>query len=84
MRKRAISFSVILIFTSLVPAVSQEMNSGKASLSEFIQVALSENPQIKAADKEWQAALERIPQVKSMPDPGQVECFTAGAHHSPA
>ena len=69
MRKRAISFSAILIFMSFVPAVSQEMNTGKASLSEFIQVALNENPRIKAADKEWQAALERIPQVRSLPDP---------------
>jgi len=69
MRKRAISFSVILIFMSFVPAVSQDMNTGKAALSEFIQVALNENPQIKAADKEWQAALQRIPQAKSLPDP---------------
>jgi len=54
---------------SFVPAVSQDMNTGKAALSEFIQVALNENPQIKAADKEWQAALQRIPQAKSLPDP---------------
>jgi outer membrane protein TolC len=69
MRKVTMIFLTILVFMSFFPAVSQEMNTGKASLSEFIQVALNENPQIKAADKEWQAALERIPQVKSLPDP---------------
>lgn len=69
MKKLAMIFLTIIVFMSFVPAVSQEMNNGKASLSEFIQVALNGNPQIKAADKEWQAALQRIPQVKSLPDP---------------
>ncbi len=69
MRKIEMIFLTILVFMSFVPAVSQEMNTGKAALSEFIQVALNENPQIMAADKEWQAALQRVLQVKSLPDP---------------
>jgi cobalt-zinc-cadmium efflux system outer membrane protein len=69
MRKKIVVFSFIMVFLNSAAAVSQEMNTGKAALSEFIQVALNENPQIKATDKEWQAALQRIPQVKSLPDP---------------
>jgi len=69
MRKKIIVFSLIMVFMGSITAISQEMESRKTALSEFIQLALSENPQIKAADKEWQAALKRIPQVKSLPDP---------------
>jgi cobalt-zinc-cadmium efflux system outer membrane protein len=69
MRKKIVVFSFIMVFLNSAAAVSQEMNTGKAALSEFIQAALNENPQIKATDKEWQAALQRIPQVKSLPDP---------------
>jgi len=69
MRKKIFVFSFIMVFLNSAAAVSQEMNTGKVALSEFIQAALNENPQIKAADKEWQAALQRIPQVKSLPDP---------------
>ena len=69
MRKKIIVFSIIMVCLSSVTAISQELESRKAVLSELIQAALSENPQIKAAEKEWQASLEKIPQVKSLPDP---------------
>ncbi len=69
MRKKIIVFSFIMVFLSSVAAISQELESRKAVLSELIQAALSENPQIKAAEQEWQASLERIPQVKALPDP---------------
>jgi outer membrane protein TolC len=42
---------------------------GKTALSELIEEALSQNPQIKAARKEWEASLQVIPQAKSLPDP---------------
>ncbi|MCK4556607.1 MAG: TolC family protein, partial [Candidatus Aminicenantes bacterium] len=69
MRKIVMIFSVILVLMNFSPAVSQEISTGKAVLSGFIQVALNENPHIQAAEKEWQAALEGIPQAKSLPDP---------------
>lgn len=69
MRKKIIVFSFIMVFLSSVAAISQELESRKTVLSELIQAALSENPQIKAAEQEWQASLERIPQVKALPDP---------------
>lgn len=69
MRKTIMVFSVILVFLSLLPAFSQEMAEKKVVLSEIIQEALKENLQIVSAQKEWQAALEKIPQAKSLPDP---------------
>jgi len=69
MRKKIIVFSVILVFLSLRPSFSQEKEGEKIVLSEIIKTALEENPQVKAAEEEWKAALERIPQAKSLPDP---------------
>ena len=69
MRKIAMIFSVILVLMGFSPAVSQERDTGKSALSEYMQVALNENPHIQAAEKEWKAALEGIPQAKSLPDP---------------
>lgn len=69
MRKKITVFSLIMVFICSITAISQETESRKAVLSELIQEALTENPQIKAAEQEWQAALKKIPQVKSLPDP---------------
>ncbi len=69
MRRKLLVSSIILIFLSLTAAFSQEETEEKAVLSEIIQVALSQNPQIKAAEQEWQASLEGIPQAKALPDP---------------
>jgi len=69
MKRKLLVSSVILIFLSFSAAFSQEETEEKAVLSEMIQVALSENPQVKAAEQEWQASLEGIPQAKAMPDP---------------
>ena len=69
MKKKMMIFSVILVVMGYGSAASQEMNGAKTGLSEFIRMALSQNLQIKAAEKEWEAALERIPQARSLPDP---------------
>ncbi len=69
MKKKIFVFSIVLAFLSPVAALSQELESRKTVLSELIQEALEENPHIKAAEKDWQAALKKIPQVKSLPDP---------------
>ncbi len=47
----------------------EEGSDRKVILSEIISEALEQNPMIKAAYGEWQAALEKIPQAKSLPDP---------------
>jgi len=60
---------IIVILFNPIPSFSQKVPEGKASLSGLIQEALSQNPLIKAARNEWEAALKVIPQAKSLPDP---------------
>ncbi len=40
-----------------------------ASLSEYLRYAALNNPGLEAAFNEWKAAVERVPQVKALPDP---------------
>ncbi|MEZ4932956.1 MAG: hypothetical protein R2788_12665 [Saprospiraceae bacterium] len=39
------------------------------SIDELLQIAASENPGLKALEKEYLAALEKAPQVSQLPDP---------------
>lgn len=43
--------------------------SENASLDEFIHYAMQNNPALEAAYYRWRAAVERIPQARSLPDP---------------
>jgi cobalt-zinc-cadmium efflux system outer membrane protein len=47
-----------------LPALSNE-----STLSDYVQYAALNNPELEAAFNRWKAALERIPQAKSLPDP---------------
>lgn len=38
-------------------------------LDDLIQIALEQNPKVKAAENLWLAAIEVVPQAKAMPDP---------------
>jgi len=69
MKKATLFILIGGIFFVNFPSFSQEVPEGKAVLSELIQEALEQNPQLKAARNEWQAVLEKIPQAKSLPDP---------------
>lgn len=40
-----------------------------ATLKDFLRVAALNNPGLEASFNEWKAALERIPQARSLPDP---------------
>jgi cobalt-zinc-cadmium efflux system outer membrane protein len=42
---------------------------GNAGLEDYIAVGLAENPGLRSDYQRYQAALERIPQAKSLPDP---------------
>ncbi|MFH1735657.1 MAG: TolC family protein [bacterium] len=48
--------------------VSMSANSS-SGLKELIGTAFENNPGIRAARSRWQAAVEKYPQVKSLPDP---------------
>ena len=39
------------------------------SLSDYLQYAALHNPSLEAAFNQWKAALERMPQVRALPDP---------------
>ncbi|MHC4077389.1 MAG: TolC family protein, partial [Planctomycetota bacterium] len=41
----------------------------KPTLQDYIRVGLLRNPDLRADYERWRAALERIPQVSSLPDP---------------
>ena len=69
MRKITCSFLIVGVFFGTFLLFSQEVPKGKTALSELIEEALSQNPQIKAARNEWEASLQVIPQAKSLPDP---------------
>lgn len=69
MRKRLIVLSVFLVLQMFTLGFSQEGRGEKAVLEGVIQEALQENLQIKSAWREWQAALEKVPQAKALPDP---------------
>jgi len=69
LKKFICSFLMVGVFFGTFPLISQEVPEKRTVLSELIQEALSQNPQLKAARNEWQAALKVIPQAKSLPDP---------------
>ena len=39
------------------------------NLEDYLSIAAAENPKVKAAYAEFEAALQEVPQVKSLPDP---------------
>ncbi len=39
------------------------------TLADYLRFALARNPEIEAARQEWKAALERVPQARTLPDP---------------
>ena len=69
--------AIFLIVASHVFAVSprrplflaQDIPSNKLNLSEIIKIALQENPEIRAAQKSWEASTAKIPQEKDFADP---------------
>lgn len=50
------------------PIVEKELTE-TSTLNDYLAYAALNNPGLKAAFNRWKAALERIPQVRSLPDP---------------
>ena len=70
MKKIICAFSILMaVFFGINPLFSNEVPEKKTVLSELIQEALHQNPQIQAVMNGWKAALKIIPQAKSLPDP---------------
>jgi outer membrane protein TolC len=69
-KMKKISFGIVFVFVlGALFSYSQDKIPEKVVLSSLIEEALEKNLQIKAAEKEWQASLEKITQAKSLPDP---------------
>ena len=65
---RIIGIILFLLFSSTVHA--------QDSLSVYLEVAAKNNPGVKAAFSQYLAALEKVPQVGSLPDPqGSLDFF---------
>lgn len=52
-----------------VSPVSTPQLDDSSTLEDFLVIAALNNPQLEAAFANWKAALERLPQVRSLPDP---------------
>lgn len=51
------------------PFVAAPVLNEESTLSDYLVYAALNNPGLEAAFNEWKAALERIPQVRALPDP---------------
>lgn len=70
--------SIIAVFLASTDLSAQNVNDSD-SLYKYLQIAAQNNPLVKQRFYEFQAALERIPQSGSLPDPE----FTAGIFLTP-
>ncbi len=66
-RLRTISFQEFAGETRKQPAADELTKN--PTLSDYLAYAALHNPDLKAAFNRWKAALEKIPQVSSLPDP---------------
>ncbi len=67
------SLKYILIFAILVAKVSTGLGQGKNDLKDslyyYLELAAKNNPTVLQRFYEYQAALQKVPQVGSLPDP---------------
>lgn len=57
------------LLLSQTTQIAQKKLTKTSSLNDYLAYAALNNPGLKAAFNRWKAALERIPQVRSLPDP---------------
>lgn len=62
-------YKIVFVITTICLFFSLPCLAAEEQLYRLIQEALTNNPQIQAAYSRWQAALEKAPQVSSLPDP---------------
>lgn len=56
------------IVNDIRPDIAREV-SEDSNLSDYLTIAALNNPGLEASFYQWKSALERIPQVKALPDP---------------
>jgi len=61
---------LVFIYSNLTGNLfAQNLPAEKLNLREIIEIALQENPELRAAQKSWDAAKAKIPQAKDFADP---------------
>jgi hypothetical protein len=61
--------SPVLLSRATLDEKEQITLTESSSLEDYLAYGALNNPGLQAAFQEWQAALERIPQVRALPDP---------------
>ncbi len=75
MRNLTLSLILMLFMAGLALAQVEDLPPIRLAMGQsdelrgFIEEALKNNPEIKAAREKWQAAQERVPQASALPDP---------------
>ncbi|MBI1929220.1 TolC family protein [Candidatus Poribacteria bacterium] len=60
---------MILAWSAVAPAQTPPGTEHLFTLDQLLEVALRENPDLRAAQQSWEAAKARIPQAKALDDP---------------
>jgi len=58
-----------LLYISFLLLICSTGTHGQESLTDYLKMAAQNNPEVKAAYHRYQAALEKVPQAGSLPDP---------------
>lgn len=69
MNKNLLIGLVFLVSFGAIGLLAEELTESGVTLHELVEEALQKNLQIQAAKKEWEASLQKIPQVRALPDP---------------
>ena len=69
-RQVLVTTAILFVFT---PCVRAEQEAGDADdlrkLADYLRYAAFNNAGLKAAFEQWKAAIEEVPQARSLPDP---------------
>jgi len=65
-----VGLGILVAFSFWGLQIGQSAEPGESGdLSDYIEYGIAHNPQLQANYRVWQAALQRIPQATSLPDP---------------
>ncbi len=66
----SVVWALVLIFVPYLWASEQQSDANSlVSLQDYLRYAALDNAGLKAAFEQWKAAVEQVPQAKSLPDP---------------
>ena len=60
---------VLLLVALPMMGIAQQSDSTESTVNQYLEIAAQNNPALKAEYRNYLAALERVPQVNTLPDP---------------